>query len=228
MIGGRAAVLAESMVVRTGQAVCLGRVPRLPAHRSTTSDHHRTRRPTAKQNAISGVIAHPRPFLFLNSNNYLRDIMSADVLSSEAADITSSAAPRRRSGRVVRKPEKFTPRTSPVGSFKRKRPEDVDSEADGETPSSEEDQSDSNESEPDEEELKEQRRRSKKSRPVAKKPPQKKPKTNGQVSLPLRPSTSTKKKAPKPRKAPIRKSAVADDEADGLYGKFASLSWRLE
>ncbi|PVH99437.1 STAG-domain-containing protein [Periconia macrospinosa] len=154
--------------------------------------------------------------------------MSAEVLSSEPAGITSPEAPRRRSGRVVKKPEKFTPRSSPSANSKRKRPEEADSDVDGESPPSDEDLSDSNDSEPDEEELKEQRRRSKKSRPVAKKPPQKKPKTNGEVTLPLRPGTSTKKKTTKPRKAPIRKSAIIDEDADGLYAEIFAHGNRLE
>jgi cohesin complex subunit SA-1/2 len=148
--------------------------------------------------------------------------MSADVASSDPADIMSSA-PRRRSGRVVRKPEKFIAELSPTGSSKRKRRDDNDGESDvgGGAEEEEEEQSQSSEGEPDEEELRE-RRRAKKSRPRAKKPPQKKPRTNGEVlNLAIRPATTTKKKAAKARKAPVRKSAIIDEDADGLYGKIA-------
>lgn len=151
--------------------------------------------------------------------------MSAEVLSSEAADITSSA-PRRRSGRVPRKPERFVPESSPAGSAKRKRHDGNDSDGDSDAPSSEEEQSESSEGEPDEEELRERRKKSKKAAP-AKRPPQKKPKTNGEiVGLPIRTATNGKRKAARPRKAPVRKSALVDEDADGLYGKLFG-SWTI-
>lgn len=142
--------------------------------------------------------------------------MSADVASSSAADITSSA-PRRKSGRVPTQRQLY----SPTGSAKRKRGNVDGSDAENNTPSSEEDDS---ESSPDEEELKERRKqnRKKKSATAAKKPPQKKPKTNGEIAgLAIRPApNAAKKKAPRPRKVPIRKSALVEQDADGLYGKL--------
>jgi len=138
--------------------------------------------------------------------------MSAAVASSAAADISSSA-PRRKSGRVSRKPEPFVPASSPAGSAKRKRTDEIDSE-----PSSgEEEQAESSEGEPDEEELREKRR--KKGKTPARKPAPKKPKTNGgPISLAIRPAKGKPSKPKKPRKAPIRKSALVEEDAGGLYG----------
>lgn len=142
--------------------------------------------------------------------------MSADVASSNVADITSSAPSRRKSGRVPTQRQLY----SPTGSAtKRKRGDTNDSDADSSAPSSEEEDSDSI---PDEEELKERRRQSRKTKsaPSAKKPPQKKPKTNGEITgLAIRPATGAKKKAARPRKAPLRKSALVEQDADGLYGE---------
>ncbi|KAF1957699.1 STAG-domain-containing protein [Byssothecium circinans] len=155
--------------------------------------------------------------------------MSAAVLSPDATDLTSSA-PRRRSGRVVKRPAKFAPESSPAGSTKRKRGADNESgsDVDEDAPSSEDEQSQSSEGEPDEEELK-ARRQAKKSRPAQKKPQQKKPKTNGEiVSLAMRPATSKTKKASKPRKAPVRKSAVVDEDDDGLYAEIFARGNRVE
>ena len=138
--------------------------------------------------------------------------MSAEVASSNAADITSSA-PRRKSGRVPTQRQLY----SPTGSTKRKRDNGNASDADENTASSEEDES---ESSPDEEELKERRKQSrKKSATAAKKPPQKKPKTNGEISgLAIRPAPGAKRKVARLRKAPIRKSVLIEQDADGLYG----------
>lgn len=142
--------------------------------------------------------------------------MSAAVAASEAGDATSSSA-RRKSGRVTKKPEKFTPGASPTGAAKRKRGDDNDSGVDADEATSEEDES--TEGEPDEEELRE-RRRNTKSKAPAKRPAQKKAKTNGKsVTLAMRPATGAPKKSSRPRKAPIRKSILAGDETEGLYGR---------
>ena len=141
--------------------------------------------------------------------------MSAEVASSSAAEITSTA-PRRKSGRVPTQRQLY----SPTGSAKRKRANANDSDADDLSPASDED--DESESSPDEEELKERRKqnRKKKSASGQKKPPQKKPKTNGEMpGLALRPAPAARKQAPRPRKAPIRKSALIEQDADGLYGR---------
>ena len=143
--------------------------------------------------------------------------MSAAVAASEAGDATSSSS-RRKSGRVTKKPEKFTPGTSPTGTSKRKRGDDNDSGVDADEPTSE-DEDESTEGEPDEEELRERRRKNK-SKVPAKRPAPKKPKTNGKsVTLAMRPATSASKKSSRPRKAPVRKSILAEDETEGLYGR---------
>lgn len=144
--------------------------------------------------------------------------MSAAVAASEAGDVTSSTA-RRKSGRVTKKPEKFTPGAGPTGISKRKRGDENDSGVDADEPSSEEDD-DSTEGEPDEEELRERRRKSK-GKASAKRPAQKKAKTNGKsVTLAMRPATGASKKSSRSRKAPIRKSVLAGDETEGLYGRL--------
>jgi len=147
--------------------------------------------------------------------------MSAEVASSPAPDLPSSA-PRRRSGRVAKKPERFADHASPTGSAKRKRGEANDSGSDDDAPSSDDEESESSAGEPDEEELRERRKQKKKRAATARKPPQKKPKTNGNiVGLALRPAAGVRKKAaPKARRAPIRKSALVDNDADGLYGRL--------
>lgn len=147
--------------------------------------------------------------------------MSAAVLSSEAPDISStSSAPRRKSGRVTRKPAPFVPAASPAGSAKRKRATTNDGDPDVDDVSDDEEQEESSD-EPDEEELRD-RRRKKKTKPTTRKPATKKPKTNGEtVNLAIRPATGKPKK---PRKAPIRKSALVED-AEGLYGGCAG--WML-
>jgi cohesin complex subunit SA-1/2 len=145
--------------------------------------------------------------------------MSVAVASSSAIDLSSSA-PRRKSGRVVKKPELFAA-SSPVGSAKRKRTDESDNEVDAADSISEEEPEESSEGEPDEEELREKRRKSK-NKSAARKPAPKKPKTNGEtMSLAMRPAKPKASKPKKPRKVPARKSAIADD-AEGLYGWLPS------
>jgi hypothetical protein len=145
-------------------------------------------------------------------------IMSAADLTSDVGEVASSAA-RRRSGRVSRKPEKLASAASPAGSAKRKRGDNDDSGVEADDASTDE-QSDSSEGEPDEEELRE-RQRKRRGRAAPKRPAPKKPKTNGApISLAMRPATNVSRKLTKrPRKAALRKSAVADEEPEGLYGR---------
>lgn len=150
--------------------------------------------------------------------------MSAADSTSQAGDAAPST--RRKSGRVSKRPEKFTPGASPTGSAKRKRGNDDDNGLDEDTPSSE-DESESSEDEPDEEELRE--RKKKKSRPAARKRAPKKPKTNGaSVSLAIRPAFNAAKKVSKrPRKAPVRKSMLPE-QTEGLYADVFASADRLE
>ncbi|CBX96563.1 hypothetical protein LEMA_P108280.1 [Plenodomus lingam JN3] len=156
--------------------------------------------------------------------------MSAANSPSQAVQVAPST--RRKSGRVSKKPEKFTPGTSPTGSAKRKRGEggeDQDSGLDADAPSSEEEEeSESSEGEPDEEELRE-RQRKKKGRPAVRKPAPKKAKTNGtSVSLAIRPaSNAAKKMSKRPRKAPVRKSMLPE-QTEGLYADVFASGDRLE
>jgi cohesin complex subunit SA-1/2 len=143
--------------------------------------------------------------------------MSAVDPSSPVDEVASSAA-RRKSGRVSKKPDRFAPVASPNGSTKRKRGDDNDSGVDADEPPSEDESEQSSEGEPDEEELRE-RRRKKKSKAPARKPAPKKAKTNGEtVNLAIRPANAAKKIAKRPRKAPVRKSALPAD-VGGLYGR---------
>ncbi|CAO2655394.1 Nn.00g104580.m01.CDS01 [Neocucurbitaria sp. VM-36] len=153
--------------------------------------------------------------------------MSAAVATSEVSDVAASAA-RRRSGRVSKRPEKFAPVSSPTGSTKRKRADNDDSGVDADEPSSEEDSEESSEGEPDAEELRERQRR-KKSKASARKSAPKKPKTNGEsVGLAFRPAANAVKRvAKRPRKAPIRKSALPQ-ETEGLYADVFASGDRLE
>ncbi|KAF2652215.1 STAG-domain-containing protein [Lophiostoma macrostomum CBS 122681] len=149
--------------------------------------------------------------------------MSATLLATTPADITSSA-PRRKSGRVSKKPERLVPASSPPVNAKRKRSDEADAGADADELSEKESSAASSEGEPDEEELREQRRK-KKAKPQTKKPAPKKPKTNGEtLNLAIRPAAAKPKKA---RKAPVRKSAIAED-ADGLYGDVFAHGNKLE
>ncbi|KAF1921583.1 hypothetical protein BDU57DRAFT_489497 [Ampelomyces quisqualis] len=154
--------------------------------------------------------------------------MSAAV-SPSPADDGASAAARRRSGRVTRKPEKLASTTSPADSTKRKRRDnDDDSGVEADEATSDE-QSESSEGEPDEEELRE-RRAKRKGKAPAKRPATKKPKTNGApISLAMRPATGASRKLTKrPRKAAIRKSAVSEQEPEGLYADVFASGDRLE
>lgn len=119
---------------------------------------------------------------------------------------------------MTKKPEKFTPGTSPTGASKRKRGDDNDSGVDADELTSEE-EDESTEGEPDEEELRERRRKNKSKAPAKRSAP-KKAKTNGRgVTLAMRPATSASRKPSRPRKAPVRKSILAGDETEGLYGR---------
>lgn len=135
----------------------------------------------------------------------------SEMDTTEVGDVASPATDnRRKSGRVVKKPEVF----APSHATKRKRDsgadddedDDVDMEDDEDASSDDE----GDDEEPDEEELRERRRNKRKA--AARKPSAKKPKANGaEVNLAIRPAKSKKSRRPRPRQ-----SALADGE--GLYG----------
>jgi cohesin complex subunit SA-1/2 len=135
-------------------------------------------------------------------------------VSSPAAEMatSTSTATRRKSDRVSKAPEVF-------GAFSKRKRNDINGDdVDGEDAS---DASSDDDEEPDPEELKEKRRRAR-AAPKAKAPAKKKAKSvsiNGDaVSLPIRPTKSAPKSAPKRRK-PQQATAADAENAGGLYGE---------
>jgi cohesin complex subunit SA-1/2 len=125
-------------------------------------------------------------------------------------DVEPQGATRRKSGRVVRKPDTLIS----SGASKRKRGEDeiddIEMEDASEAESEEQDEED-----PDEEELKEKRRRTKKAKTNKSTTKKVKPTMNGQAhkTLAIRPATGVPKA--KKKKVQLRVDA---DSAGGLYG----------
>jgi len=143
-------------------------------------------------------------------------------MSSPAASVAGGANSRRRSGRVVKKPDFLAP--EPSATSKRKRAtgdEEVEDDEDDEEESEEEDEE---EAEPAEEEVRAQRARKPKNAP--KRPAAKKPKTNGATAhLPIR-STTTKAR---PRKKKAQALDMEDaEEAGGLYTEVFARGHSLE
>jgi cohesin complex subunit SA-1/2 len=135
----------------------------------------------------------------------------------EMSDNESSAPEgnsRRKSGRAVKAPEKFVPNASSSqanGHSKRKRPNGEESDAElVDNDASSEEESEEDDDSPDEEEIRERRRKSKKAR----KPVAKKPKVNGTVAYNRAPAVTL---TTRPKKT--KRVVLADDEAEGLYGK---------
>ena len=138
---------------------------------------------------------------------------SSMELSSPEVETRSST--RRKSGRVVRKPDTLLSSSA----TKRKREEDEIDDAEMED-ASETESKDQDEEDPDEEELKEQRCRAKKakmSKSVTKKA---KPNVNGQAhkTLAIRPAAG----APKAKKKTKVQLSVDAESAGGLYGMIPS------
>lgn len=132
-------------------------------------------------------------------------------MEASSPDGEARGATRRKSGRVVRRPDTLIPSSA----TKRKRGEDESDDSEMEH-ASEADIEEPEEDEPDEEELKERKRRAKKaktSKPAAKKA---KSTVNGQAvkSLAIRPATGAAKGK---KKAEAQQNAAAE-AAGGLYG----------
>lgn len=144
--------------------------------------------------------------------------------SPAAGGQPASTATRRKSGRVSKKPDRFAPDAHSTSTTKRKRGTDNDSGVEA-SETSDPESDPTSDDEPDEEEIRE-RRRKRKTKGTARKPAAKKPKTNGDsVSLAIRPAANaTRKIAKRPRKAPVRKSTLADD-TEGLYGTSCQPAW---
>lgn len=131
------------------------------------------------------------------------------------------AGARRKSGRVVQKPD-ILGASSPAGTAKRKRAE-RDEEEDVDVEDASEEDVEESEGEPDEEEIRERRRKVKKSKGAARKPATKKARPNGDaVSLAIRPATGKGKRARKAKPQHIPVTAATAEEAGGLYGKRMS------
>jgi cohesin complex subunit SA-1/2 len=140
-----------------------------------------------------------------------------DISNNDASSSTATGS-RRKSGRAVRAPDKFIPNAPSSqqghGGSKRKRGEaytendasDVEDEA-------EEEASDTSAESADEEEIRASRKKSKKGR----KPAAKKTKVNGTSS---HVETSAVKLPARPKKT--KRAAIADNEAEGLYGKMSA------
>jgi cohesin complex subunit SA-1/2 len=135
-------------------------------------------------------------------------VSSMDLSSTEAE---SRGPTRRKSGRVIRKPDTLI---SSIAT-KRKRGEDeidyVEMEDASEAESEEQDEED-----PDEEELKDRRRRAKKAKTSKSAAKKAKPTMNGQAhkALAIRPATG----APKARKKTKVQLSVDAESAGGLFG----------
>lgn len=134
-------------------------------------------------------------------------------MEASSPDGESRRATRRKSGRVVRKPDTLISSSA----TKRKRSEDESDDVEMED-ASEADIEEPDEDEPDEEELKERKRRTKKAK--TSKPATKRAKSNvnGQAvrSLAIRPAAG----AAKGKKKVKAQQNAAAEAAGGLYGMF--------
>ena len=144
-------------------------------------------------------------------------LSSMELSPSSNPEVDGASRPsKRRSGRVVRKPETLDPSTAP--KRKRVQPDQPSDGDDVDMLDASDEDDDEDESEPDEEEVREQKR---KRRSNAKsKAPAKRAKTNGgatTTTLPMRPAAVKPTKPKKPKKA--RPSQIASaHEVGGLYG----------
>ena len=132
-----------------------------------------------------------------------------DISNQDSTPV--SAGERRKSGRAVRAPAKFAPElasSQPVNSNSKRKRKENDAEDDASDLEEEVETSDTEES-AGEEEVKESRKRARPAKPAAKKP-----KVNGTASHDEGPAL---KLTSRPKKA--RKIAIADEDAQGLYGK---------
>jgi cohesin complex subunit SA-1/2 len=143
------------------------------------------------------------------SRTPLVDISNNDMTSTPVA--TGS---RRKSGRAVKVPEKFVPDapSSQAGpaSAKRKREEGAENDASDVEDEEEEERDDTIDS-AGEEDGRDTRKKAK----IAKKPAAKKPKVNGTASHGDAPAV----KLPNRPKKAGKRVAIADTDAEGLYGK---------
>lgn len=140
-----------------------------------------------------------------------------DISNNDVAGTAGATSSRRKSGRAIKVPEKFVPEVSssqqaPPSAKRKRAGEDVENGATDTEEEDEDDASDGTLESAGEEEIKESRRKAKSSR----KPAAKKPKVNGTVPH----DSITSAKLPN-RSRKLKKVAIADRTADGLYGNYA-------
>lgn len=137
----------------------------------------------------------------------------------------TAIANKRRSGRVIRKPETLYAATPADGAKRKRTATDDDQQGEDDDENEEEDESDSEEDDDaDEEEVKDKSTR--KAKTAARKPAAKRPKPNGEVNLPIR-ATTSKARRPAKRKAKTLDSAAAE-EAGGLYAEVFARGHTLD
>lgn len=136
-------------------------------------------------------------------------------MDGSSPDGESRGATRRKSGRVVRKPDTL------ITSSATKRKRDEEEMDDVEMEDASEAEVDESEDEEPDEEIREKKRRVKKAKTSKPAPKKAKPNVNGQAvtSLAIRPAKGKKKTKTKTKAQ--RNSAA--EAAGGLYGKFLSL-----
>lgn len=136
---------------------------------------------------------------------------------NNATPSPSAAEARRRSGRVVRAPQKFIEENHNDTSSKRKRTRDNDEDAENQEPNNDspEEASDEEAAEESDAEL---APRQKKSKSRAKKPAAKKPKINGDATAEAAPAPAQALRLPNRPKKTVR-VAIARKDGDGLYGE---------
>ncbi|KAI9827338.1 MAG: hypothetical protein M1819_006980 [Sarea resinae] len=142
----------------------------------------------------------------------------SDPASSDHSD---NAATRRKSGRVIKKPEILAATDFGLNNSKSKRkraqqPGDDENEVEDED-ASEDDSSESEDSDVDEEEIKEKKRKAARARKTQSKPVAKRPRTANasQKTLAMRPAINGTRKPRKPR----GQAAAAAEAIGGLYAE---------
>lgn len=164
--------------------------------------------------------------------NHLPTSSTPSKPANMSTTVIADATTRRKSGRVVHKPDIYQPDSGPPaapnGNAKRKRdapplaaPQD-DPEDEEEDEEEEEEEEEGEDSGPDDEEERDQRRKARSRGGKKRAPANKKPKTSKSsegISLAMRPATNGVKRSSKP-KAPRRprKSGNAGADGTGLYG----------
>ncbi|KAK6065762.1 STAG domain-containing protein [Seiridium cupressi] len=136
---------------------------------------------------------------------------------NNATPSPSAADARRRSGRVVRAPRKFTEDIQNDTSSKRKRVRDNDEDAENQDP--QDSLEEASDEEPAEDSDEDPAPKQRKSKARTKKPAAKKPKINGSAPVEAAASQAPAIRLPNRPKKTVR-VAIARRDGDGLYGKI--------